>query len=263
MAIFIMPKFFFLIFASFIIFGCTKNEPKPITFYWRYSNNSTLTGVITTLPSQSFSKPNIAGFTIPTVGGVASSVVYRYGYYNYPGVGSISGSLLNKVPNSFINTLTLGNVSLSSIAGTNQVFGWLVQNVKALYSNGSVADVTNQMPASSKADSAIYQSLSIMISFYPDGYYTIINTYNQSLNHWGWYQIAMNDTIPVAVIYNQFGSGKSFNNPPLNLGNTSVYPPNQGFGIWGLQKDAFYPLFALDRSTNVFLKTIPVQYQIQ
>jgi hypothetical protein len=258
-----MPKFFFLLLASFIIFGCTKNEPKLTPGTWSYNTDTIFTSVITALPSSNFTKPNTLGYFIPTISGIAYNVVYRYGYYNFPGVGSITGSTLNNLSSNLISTLTLGNIPLSGVTGSVKVFGWLVQKVIALHPNGSVSDVTNKMPIQTEERKQIYQSLSVMISFFPDGYYTVVNTYDQKLNHWGWYQIAMNDTIPVAIIYNQFGSGKSFNSPPLNLGNTSVYPPNQGFGIWGLQKDAFYPLFALDRYTNVFLKTIPVQYQIQ
>lgn len=230
-----------------ISFSCRKENVEPTPVWSRALGTQT---VSKELPSNiARLKPSIAGLSIPNTPQVLKFGLQRNGTQDIPTINTLTGSLITEFP-SIVELFTKGNPNLSQASDTTQnitVTGWIVNEIQFISDNGATLNVTNSL------DTAIARSLSQIITFYSDGFYTFINTKNQEFNELGWYQISVKDDLPIGIIYNALATGSDFKKVPK-------LSPIQSMGIWGIDKQRFFPLLQLSRNTNVFLETTPVVY---
>ncbi len=191
-------------------------------------------------------------FPVPTTTVTSSSVAYRDGTKSTVIVSTLTGRLMADVPSGLIKLLTQENKPLSSIATGDEINGWSVRELYALNRNSTTGQVDF---INKKLTTSIKKAFSGVITYFPDGYYTFISNVDSTYNEFGWYQVSMQDETLLGIIYNISFSGPNFTDAPLN------YTPNaQGYGIWGIDKSAYYPLFRLDPSYQAITKTVPLKY---
>ena len=237
-----------LVLSAFIL-SCNKSEVYPMPTGWSIAGDSSLK---TQAPAGiSLMKPMGILETIPGINDlkIAKNVVRREGINNYAVLTSLAGSKMSDVSKEILDLITRENPPLHSLSSSTTVSGWLAKKVNFLNRNGVVTNITDQL------STVTSNSLSVIITFFPDGYYTIINNTDPNTNSYGWFEVVMENNLPIAIIYNTLRSGEKFNNLPL-IPNT----PNQGMGIWGLEKDRFFPLFQLKERQEFFFEMTPINY---
>ena len=250
-------KFQKVILVALIAFGifsaCRKDDVVLPSYYTGTSGKDSVTKERPATISAM--KPTLAvGDSIPTKSQVIRFAIQRSGTNNTAILRTLTGKLLQDIPTDLLSLFTRGNKPLAEIGNINNtviektVSGWNVSSLNYLSANGSTIDVNKQIDAETAS------KISVVITFYPDGYYTFINNKNQYYNEMGWFQIATENGLPTGVIYNALHSGIDFKSPPRLLS------PIQSFGVWGIDRNGFYPLLQLNNTTNIFLKMVPVIY---
>lgn len=233
--------------------ACRKDDLVPVSYYTGASGKDS---VIKERPATiSAMKPTLAvGDTIPSRSQVIRFAIQRSGTNNTAILSTLTGKLLQDVPSDLLDLFTRGNKPLLEIGDTSNIViaktvsGWNVSSLNYLSASGSTIDVNKQIDAETAS------KISVVMTFYPDGYYTFINNKNQYYNEMGWYQIATENGLPTGVIYKALRSGEDFTSMPR------LISPIQSFGVWGIDRNGFYPLLQLNNTTNIFLNMVPVIY---
>lgn len=238
-----------LVLGTFFFQSC-KQADSPITYAWGYSA-STITGLITTVAGGAvIPKPTFTDYSqVPTAPDSCLFVPIRYGSNNYAATTTSTGTVMSNVHSGFLQLLTLNNPPLSAVGVNTSVTGWLTKGVVSVYANGSTDDVTNLL------NDSLCMALSVIMTYYPDGFFSIYNLNTPKHSDWGWYQVVLNDdSLPIAIIYKVLGSGALYADP------VRIPGPVLAYGIWGLSVNYYYPLIQLDGDTFIFLKMAPIVY---
>lgn len=243
-------QFILILFLIILISSCRKDEVKPIGI-WTVTGSDSLKKIG---PSNlNFLKPTVdVNDTIAARPHIIRFAVMRLNTTNRPTISTLTGTLFPNIPDNLLTIFTRGNKPLSEIGlgsvSNNTVSGWNVNGISILNVNGTVVDINN------KIDTSTTKALSIIITFYPDGYYTFINNKNQSFNEMGWYQLCVTNGLPVGFIYSALHSGADFKSEPR------IKSPMQSFGIWGINSNSFFPLIQINENQVVLLNMTPINY---
>lgn len=240
--------------VALLIVSCTKNDVSP-GFYFLPGGNSGDSSLVVVPQVDTLSKPTTVNFSVPQTPQTSPFVAFRNGTQNAVRTTSVVGALMQNIPSEIINILTQGNKPLQQTLPTDSVMGWRVQDATGINPiNGLSGNISRILSPQ------VSNALSYTFTFFPDGYYLRHSHVNTAWHELGWFQVAMSDGFPIAIVYNASFSGVNFSNPPLNPTGTNVNQP-KGFGIWGLDRSAFFPLVTLDRNaTSVVLRMTPVKY---
>ena len=232
------------------LFSCTKNEREELPYYgWPlYSNalNDTLPENLD-VPSINSSIKDSIEEALKTEQ-KAAFVGVRNGVSRKPYNTEVTGSLINNVSPAYITLLTQGNKNFSEIAQGNEVKGWAIKAVNIVGSDGSVKEVTKILTADMR------NGLSGVLTYFPDGIFTFCSSISSQYNTLGWYQISFKDNLPNAIVYKVVATGEFYNQTPVIQG------PVQGYGIWGIDVNGFFPLFQVDIGSFLIARSIPVTY---
>lgn len=167
-----------------------------------------------------------------------------------------TGTPIQNVDSRFIKLLCFDNPAYSSINTNAQINGWAsagVNHISNTTFSGIVRNINGQLSQSTAT------SLSFVLTYFPDGVYTIINNVDETLNQIGNYQPVIENGIMTGIIYKQQFVGINFSKKfDESIPNYTSNPLS--YGVWGIDENYFFPLFNIDVTNIVFLRMSKFSY---
>lgn len=209
--------------------------------------------LVTTLPSSitKINSSHIDLITIPSSNITAVEVAFKQNGTNLINYNNITAApTLNEVPQDFIRLLTQGNKELSSTTSNDKIKGWQITGIYNISSKGGSNEITKGVTV------PILEASAGLLTYYPDGYYTFISATDESKNQYGWFRVALENGIPIAILFKPELLGSNFQTVAPIVGTNQIF----GYGIWGISNNNFYPLIRFDRFRQGVFVCNPYEY---